>query len=164
MGQKATQHSLTSVRDASFGCLVMLYRDKTSSAMRTPVFSAPLPNATAPLLIRSDCLAHNPVGMGHRRSRAAHHPPDARNSRCNLSSEQSAPAPSKMKCHRHSTVLEWHASSGVVSYIDFNCPTLLAQQRHVVDVIETMRYRGAARDRNKGAILSPTMRDSTTFV
>ena len=48
-----------------------------------------------------------------------------------------------MKRHRHSTVLECHASSGVVSYIDLNRPELLEQQRHVVDVIETIGYRGA---------------------
>ena len=43
-----------------------------------------------------------PAGIVHRRSSAVHHPPDARNIRCNSSSEQSGPASSKMKRHRHS--------------------------------------------------------------
>ena len=37
-------------------------------------------------------------GRRRRRSRAVHHPPDTRNTRCNSSSEQSGPAPSKMEC------------------------------------------------------------------
>ena len=52
--------------------------------------------------LRTDCLVRDPAGIGHRRSRAVHHPPDARNTRCNSSSEQSGPASSKMKRHRHS--------------------------------------------------------------
>ena len=46
-GQKATQQVLTSICDASFGCLFMLSPDKMSSAKRTPVANAPLPNSLA---------------------------------------------------------------------------------------------------------------------
>ena len=42
-GQKTTHHTPTSFRDASFCRLFMLCLDKTSSAMRTPVFNAPFP-------------------------------------------------------------------------------------------------------------------------
>ena len=38
----------------------MLSPDKTSSAMRTPVFNAPLPNATAPLLMSGMALRSKP--------------------------------------------------------------------------------------------------------
>ena len=84
----------------------MFCPDKTSPAIRTPVFNVPLPKATAPLLMSGMSLrsaVRNLAGIVLRRSRAAHHPPAARNSRCNSSS---GPMPSKMKRHRQSTVLE----------------------------------------------------------
>ena len=51
--------------------------------------------------------------------------------------------PPKMKCHRHSTVLEWHAPSGVVSYIDPDRFEVFVQQGHNVDVSEMYTYGGA---------------------
>ena len=80
-----------------------------------------------------------------------HHLPDACNRRCNSSSEQSGPASSKMKRHRHSTVLEWHAPSSIVSYMHLYGPELLAQQRHVVNVSETIGHRGAVTSANREA-------------
>ena len=77
-----------------------------------------------------------------------HHPPDARNSRYNSSSEHACPVLSKMKRHRHLTVLEWHEPSGVVSFIDLDRLEVCVQQRHVVDVSETIRYRGAVSSAN----------------
>ena len=59
-GKSATQHILTSIRDSSFGCLFMLCPEKTSSAMRMPVFNAPLPNATAHLLVSGIALRRKP--------------------------------------------------------------------------------------------------------
>ena len=53
---KVTQHAPTSVRDATFGCFFMFCPDKTSPAIRTPVFNAPLPNATALLLMSGMAL------------------------------------------------------------------------------------------------------------
>ena len=79
-----------------------------------------------------------------------HHPPDARNTRSS-SSEQSGPAPTKMKRRRHSTVLEWHASSGVVSYIHLDRLEMRVQQGHVVYVSETFRYRFAVTSTNRKA-------------
>ena len=78
-----------------------------------------------------------------------HHPPDARNNRCNSSSEQSGPAPSKMERHGHLPVLEWHEPSGVVSYIDLNRLEVRVHQRHVVNVSEPIRYRGAVTSTNR---------------
>ena len=57
----------------------------------------------------------------------------ARNTRCNSSSEQSGPTPSKMKRHRHSTELERHEPSGIVSYIDLDRLEVYVQQGHVVN-------------------------------
>ena len=62
---------------------------------------------------------------------------------------QFGPTPSKMKRHRHLTILERHGSPDVVSYIDRDSPEFLAQQRHVVDVSETIRYRGAVISANR---------------
>ena len=125
--------------------------DKMSSAMRTPVFNAPVPNATAPLLVSGMALRSRPpnflvrdlAGIGHR-----YRPPDARNTRCNSSSEKPGLTPSKMKRHRHSTVLEWHAPYSVVSYIHLYLPKS-AQQRYVVEVSETITYRGAVSSANR---------------
>ena len=117
---------------------------------------------------RTDFLVHNLAGIGHRQSRAVHHPPGARNSRCNSSSEQSGPTP-KMTRHRHSTVLEWHVPSGVVSYIDLDRLEVFVQQGHAMDVSVTFRYGGAVISAQREVSqqhtrLSPTMRDSTTSV
>ena len=78
-----------------------------------------------------------------------HHPPNARNSRCNSSSEESGPAPSKMKRHRRLTVLEWHEPSGVVSYIDLDQLEVCVQQGHVMDVSEPIRYRSTVTSANR---------------
>ena len=53
--------------------------------------------------------------------------------------EQSGPSPTNMTLHRHLTILEWHGSPDVVSYIDRDRPELIAQQSHVVDVISANR-------------------------
>ena len=116
----------------------MLCPDMTSSAMRTLVFN-----------LRTDCLVRDLVGFGHRRTRAVHQPPDARNTRCNSSSEQSGPALSKMECHGHLAVLEWHEPSSVVSYIDLYRLELGVQQRHVVNVNEPIIYRGTVTSANR---------------
>ena len=54
-----------------------------------------------------------------------------------------------MKRHGHSTVLEWHAPSGVVSYIDLDRLEVRVQQRHVVNVSEPIRYRFAVTSANR---------------
>ena len=54
-----------------------------------------------------------------------------------------------MKCHRHSTVLEWHAPSGVVSYIHFDRVEVRVHQGHVVNVSEPIRYRVAVTSANR---------------
>ena len=69
---------------------------------------------------------------------AVHRPPDANNNRCNSSSEQSGPTSSEMKSHRHSAILEWHESSGIVSYIDLDRIEECVQQEHVMDASETI--------------------------
>ena len=73
---------------------------------------------------------------------------DARNSSCNSPSEQSGLTPSKMKRHRHPTVFEWYASSGVVSYIHLDRVEVRVQHRHVVNVSEPIRYRCAVTSAN----------------
>ena len=80
-----------------------------------------------------------------------HHAPDARNTCCNSSSEQSGPTPPKMKRHRHYTVLEWHAPSGVVSYIHIDRLEMRVQQGYVLDVSEMIVYRGAVISVNREA-------------
>ena len=99
--------------------------------------------------LRTDYLVRDPVGTGHRRSRLEHHPPDARNSLCNSSSEQSGPTPSKMRRHRHSTVLERYASSGVVSYIHLDRVEVRVQHKYVVNVNESIGYLGAVTSANR---------------
>ena len=54
-----------------------------------------------------------------------------------------------MKRHRHSTVLEWYASSGAVSYIHLDRVKVRVQHRYVVNVSESIRYRGAVTSANR---------------
>ena len=81
-----------------------------------------------------------------------HHSLGARNIRCNSSAEQSGPTSSKIKRHRHSTVLEWHEPAGVVSYIDLDRLEERIQHGYVVDVSETIIYRGAVNSANREAL------------
>ena len=65
-----------------------------------------------------------------------------------------------MKRHGHSTVLEWHAPSGVVSYIDLDRLEVRVQQRHVVNVSEPIGYRGTVNSANREG--SQQRRDAVT--
>ena len=54
-----------------------------------------------------------------------------------------------MKRQVHSIVLEWHEPACVVSSIDLDRLEVCVQQGHVVDVSETIRYRGAVTSTNR---------------
>ena len=54
-----------------------------------------------------------------------------------------------MKCHGHSTVLEWHEPTGVVSYSYLDRLEVRVQQRHVVNVGEPIGYRFAVTSTNR---------------
>ena len=54
-----------------------------------------------------------------------------------------------MKRHRHSTVLEWYPSSGVVSYIHLDRVEVRVQHRYVVNVSESIGYHGAVTSANR---------------
>ena len=65
-----------------------------------------------------------------------------------------------MKRHRHSTVLEWHAPAGIVSYIHLDRLEVRVQQRHVVNVSEPIGYRGTVNSANREG--SQQRRDAVT--
>ena len=54
-----------------------------------------------------------------------------------------------MKRHRHSTVLEWYASSGVGSSIHLDRVEVRVQHRYVVNVSESIGHRGAVTSANR---------------
>ena len=86
-GHKIAHHTPTSIRDASFGSLFYALSgqdvvvDAHASLQRslTQIHGSSLDEWRCAADLRTDCLAREPVGIVHRRSRAVHHPPDARN-------------------------------------------------------------------------------------